>query len=245
MLKQPHTLSRTQSRLAATRRGARGGLAFVSACLVLLVAASFAQTTLPSSPLDQTTPRGTLKLFFLADSRSDGAALKPLVQTANPSEEKIVATMSAKKSADLELTTALATKFPDSTQPAPKLPTEADLAPVFEKIDEATQNITADTATLSASGETAPPFTLKKVGDKWMIPLSVLLPSVEPEVLAQQSHQIEIQINVMKAATTDVNGGKYATRAEAIEGIKKQIFDAAIADHAAAAGAATKPATQP
>jgi hypothetical protein len=243
----------------------RRGLSLTAPLLfTLLIRPSFGQTTAPSSPamtqpagaadtaaavaLDQSTPRGVLKLFFLANARGDGNAIRALIVTENPAEEKMAAAMADKKNADRELTAALNARFPDPGKPDPgnadaapdAAPDEqTQLAPVFAKIDASQQILDGDTATLSAatdtSGDTAPPFTLKRVAGKWMIPLAALIQNVDADILLQQSHQIEIQVEVMRSAARDVTGGKYATKAAAIEDAKKRMFDAAVADHVAAA----------
>jgi hypothetical protein len=87
------------------------------------------------------------------------------------------------------------------------------------------------------------PFTLRRTEGKWRIPVSAMFPNVDPATLVGQAHQIEIQVTVMRAGAADVAAGKYASASEAIEDVKKRIFDAALADHKATS--TTEPQTQP
>jgi hypothetical protein len=214
--------------------------------LLLLSASSApAQTTAPattpSAALDQTTPRGTLKLFFTADARSDGDAMRPLLAPANPAEAHMIDAMADKKNADRALTNALKAKFPDQWKTDPRQQAENELPMVYTAIDQSDQTIDHDTATLKAGGGQGPPMTLKQTDGKWRIPLAALVQVLDPNKLEKGAHQIEIQVQVMHTAAIDVSAGKYASQDLAIADIKQKMFDAALADHSAA----TKPAAQP
>jgi len=214
----------------------------LSALLAAAAQTAQCQTTAPAD-FNQTAPRGALKLFFAADIRGDGQAMRRLLLTANAAEERMAAAMAGKKDADRELTGALETRFPDPSKPDPRAGAEAQLPGIFATIDQSEQQINGDTATLKAAGGDSPPFTLQRVDGKWRIPLAVLLQNVEPDFLADQARQIEIQIKVMKSAAVDVAAGKYSTREQAVEDVKQQMFNAAVADHVAATSqpAATQP----
>jgi hypothetical protein len=225
---------------------------FLAAFLAILSAqTTFGQDAPPAQPaapasrpvaaIDQTTPEGALKLFFRSEAHSDGRALRDLMLASNPAEQQIVDAIADKTDADRQLTAALRVKFPDPSRLDPQDEAELRLPPVYEKIDQSDEQINGDTATLKAAGPGGQPFTLKRVDGKWRIPLAVLFQSVAPNLLRDQAHQIEIQVAVMRAATADVTAGKYASASEAIADVKQKIFNAAIADHAAATQAATQP----
>jgi hypothetical protein len=205
------------------------------------LAQTAAPATLPSAAIDQSTPEGTLKLFFQAEARSDGQTLRDVLLPSNHAEEIIIDAIADKNDADRELTTALRAKFPDPTRPDPRDEAELQLPAIFQKIDQSDQQITGDTATLKAAGPGGQPFTLKRVDGKWRIPLDVLFANVSPDLLRDQAHQIELQVTIMRSGAADVTAGKYATAADAIADVKKEIFTAALADHAAATRAATRP----
>src|ERR1700679_3061790 len=95
---------------------ARCAAALILSFVLLIQSNVFAQTTAPATQpaaaLDQTTPRGTLKLFFAANASSDGNAMKPLLLAGNPAEGHMIAAVCDKRDADRLLTDALRDKFP-------------------------------------------------------------------------------------------------------------------------------------
>jgi hypothetical protein len=214
------------------------------AIVVLISSSALAQSTQPSTQpaaaLDQTTPKGTLKLFFTADAHSDGGALRPLLLAETPAQTHMADAMTAKRDADRALTHALMVKFPDRWPADPLAQANSELPLVYDKIDQSGQEIAGDTATVHAGGEQAVPITLKRIDGKWLIPLGTLLQVVDADQLETNAHQIQIQVKVMLAAADDVKAGKYADMDKAVEDIKQRIFTASVDDHAA-----TQPATQP
>jgi hypothetical protein len=206
---------------------------------------ALAQTTAPSTQpavaLDQTTPRGTLKLFFAANAASDGNAMKSLIQAGNPAEDHMIAAICDKRDADRLLTDALRDKFPKEWPGDPRAQEESQLPQIYQKVDASAQSITGDTATLKAPDAQAVPLTFKLVNGKWLMPLGVLVQDTDPDHLEANAHQIDVQVKVMRDATADVKAGKYADMTKAVEDVKERIFDANVADHAAATQAATQP----
>jgi hypothetical protein len=212
--------------------------------MFLLIAATVAaQTTAPSTApsvaVDQSTPRGAIKVYFLANARGDGAALRGLLLGESPAQDHLIAAIADQKDADRVLTDAIAGKFPDEQNPDPRQAALGELPAIDAKIDGSGEQITGDTAAVN-SGSGDRPFRLKRVDGKWRIPLEVLRQDVDPDKLEHAAHQIEIQVQAMRGGADDVAAGKYATRAEAVQGINQQMFSAALADHDA-----TQPAAGP
>jgi hypothetical protein len=192
------------------------------------------------APLDQTSPRGTMKLYFTAGAHSDGDALGSLLLASNFPEEHMIAALVAARNCDRDLTAALMKKYPDNWKVDPRVEAEKQLPAVYNTIDQSDQEISGNIATLQAPGAKSP-LTFRLVAGKWFIPLASIIGSPPPEELEQRSHQIMIQANTMRSAIDDVNAGKYATQDAATSDIKKRMMEAALADHQAA----TQPATQP
>jgi hypothetical protein len=219
--------------------------ALILSIAVLLQSNALAQTTAPSTQpaaaLDQTSPRGTLKLYFTADASKDGAAMKPLLLAANPAEAHMVNAWCQSRTADRTLTDAMRAEFPKEWPADPRAQATADLPQIYQKVDDSAQVITGDTATLKATDAQAVALTFKLVNGKWVMPLAVLLQDTDSDHLEANAHQIDIQVKVMQAAAADVAAGKYADMNKAVEDVKSRIFDASVADHAAS----TEPTTQP
>lgn len=225
-------------------------LAIVGLSLLLLTLPALGQTegpateptTLPSAPLDQTTPRGTLKLYFTAGANSDGDAIASLLLAGDFAEEHMIAALAAARNCDRQLTEAMMKRFPDQWKVDPRAQANKELPGVYQAIDRADERISGDIATIQAAGAKSP-LTLRRVGQKWFIPLGSIIGSPGPEALEQRAHQIMIQVQVMRGAITDVNAGKFATQDAAVADIKQRMITTALADHQA--HAATQPTTQP
>ena len=202
-------------------------------------------STQPAAAVDQTTPRGALKVFFAADAGSDGASLQSVLLADGPAQQHMVDALSGQKTADRTLTDALKSKFPDQWKVDPREEQQKQLPGVYDTIDKAAQTLEGQTATLKVGDGPAPPLTLKNVNGQWRIPLASLIQSIDNEKIDSDAHQIDIQIKVMQAAATDVSSGKYATQALAVEDIKKRMLTAALDDHAASTQPALHATTQP
>lgn len=198
-------------------------------------------TTAPVVPADQTTPRGAVKMFFAANIRGDGPGLQSLLLGENPAEDGLIAAMGEQKTADHDLADALQAKFPQEMKVDPAKRADEQVALVGPQIDAADEHVEGDTATVSGRGG-GKPFTLKRVDGRWRIPLSVLVRNADPEKLRKATHQIDIQVKVMRDAVADVNAGKYASIQEAQQGVKQKLFMEALADHQRST---SQPATQP
>jgi hypothetical protein len=216
------------------------GILLLYCSLWFFIPPASAQTTNPSPP-DSSSPRGVLKLFFSADARGDGDAMKALLVADSPSAQQLIDAIGDQKKADHDLTGALVARFPDQWKNDPRQAAVADLPQIFARIDQAQQHIDGDSATLQAAGADSSPFTLKRVGGQWRIPLTVLSAGGNSDELQNRAHQIEIQVAVMRQAAIDVAAGKYASQSDAVEDIKRRIYTAALADHVAATQAATQP----
>jgi hypothetical protein len=223
----------------------RWAAALILSFALLIQSNAFAQTTAPATQaaavLDQTTPRGTLKLFFEAYAARDGDAMKPLLYAANPAEVHMVAAKCDSFNADRALTDALQAKFPDPSHGDPRAQALADLPQIYQVVDNSTQVITGDTATLQKPDAQAVPLTFKLVDGRWVMPLEVLVQETDPEHLEANAHQIDVQVKVMRAAIADVAAGKYTDLNTAAQDVKERMFNAAVADHAASTQAATQP----
>jgi hypothetical protein len=213
-----------------------GTLARGSLLLPLLISHALGQTTRPA---DQSTPQGTLKLLFTANAVSDGNTLRSLLLAESPAQQHMLLAMVDKKNADHDLTKSLMARFSDQWKTDPFLSAQRQLPPVFERIDQAQMTLDGDTASLQASAASTP-FTLKRTDGKWRIPLAVMFRNIDSDQLEQHAHEIDIQVRVMRSAAVDVNAGKYASQADALQDIKEKMFNAAIADHAAATQPAVK-----
>jgi len=198
-------------------------------------APSIAPTSQPAVPLDQSTPRGTMKLFFDSDARSDGSELKKILLGTTPAEKHVISAMADKTDADRELTDALIAKYPNPNRPDPRKEALVHLPEVLAKIDQSTEVITGDTATLTATDANARPFPLKRFDNNWCIPLNTFLSITDPDRLESSARAIDIQVQVMRDGARAIAAGKYPTEAEAVQDIKQKMVAAPLADHTAAA----------
>jgi predicted NUDIX family NTP pyrophosphohydrolase len=215
--------------------------------LILVELPAIAQTTLPSTQpaaVDQSTPKGALKVFFRAEASSDGNALLTILLAENPAQKHMIAAMADKKNADRDLTAALSKQFPAQWPSDPRQTAMKDLPGIFDQIDLSEQTVGHDTAQVKAQNADSPPFTVRRVDGQWRIPLAVIMPTDDPAKLETDARQIEIQVGVMRQAAGDVAAGKYSTFDQAVQDIKQRMFTAALEDHDASK-TATAPVTGP
>jgi|GEM_PF-5311549 len=204
---------------------------------LLLASLAAAQTTAPATQpiaVDQSTPRGTIKVFYSAEATSDGKVFRQVMLPTTPAQEKIADAIADKTDASREFTAALFKKFPENWQnidPAKK--GVDDLPRVLDMIDHSIELIDGETAKVQMLSSQAVPIALKRVNGKWFLPMDLFVQGDQPDAtLEQNAHQIEIQVKAMRQGTDDVLAGKYKTAGDAAQDVKQKMFTAALDDHA-------------
>jgi hypothetical protein len=193
-------------------------------------------TAISFAAVDQTTPKGALKVLLTAITLGDGETLKHVVHAPNDLEASLVTAMGDQKSADRKLTDALYARFP-AESPDPKVYRAKIMADTFTGIDAGVETINGDTATVTVRSSKNPP-QMRKVDGQWMVEFASLAKGLTDDAIPQHIKTIQVESAIMNKGADDVAAGKYAKLADALQDIAAQLSKAT-------AAAASQPTTQP
>jgi hypothetical protein len=195
-------------------------------------------------PVNQETPRGSLKMLSSAMEDGDGATIKKVMATTNPSEEKMVTAMASLAESISNVRKASVKSFgKDGAKDFSNDPAAHDEA--MRKIDGATEAINGDTATVNVDTKAGPPVNMKKIDGKWVVPMSEVAKNIDPAQVDERVAGVTIQANALNEAAKETEQGKYKTPDELKQAIEGKMMKAAL-QHASAtsqpAGGAAAPA---
>src|SRR5262249_23908293 len=110
---------------------------------------------------------------------------------------------------------------------------EGQQAESMTSLDQAPENITGDTATI---GEGERLIQLKKKDQKWILPVSTLLPDITADNVDQRIGLVQQQVKPFTEVSDEMAAGKYKSVDEAGKALQTKMLQQAMG-HA--------PATQP
>jgi hypothetical protein len=199
-------------------------------------------TTQASVAADQSTPRGALKVLTVAMNKGDTDSIKAVFAPANPVEIKMVDAVISLQQSMLKFHAAAVTAFgADEARKLPPGDVEAAVAESLTALDKFPEQVTGDTATVGEGEQT---IHLKKQGDKWILPVSMLAPQITADNVDQQLGQIGEQSKLLADMTDEVGKGKYKTADDAGKALQLKAMQAAMG-HMAASQPATAPSGAP
>src|SRR5207248_2950551 len=158
---------------------------------LLVAIARGADTTQPATvpsisvAIDPTTPKGALKSLAVAMDGGDGQAIRSLLLTNSPLEERMVSAMTDEAAAIAAFNHSMIGHF-GAAQAATALggdPAE-QLKQSMHNIDAASERIDGDTAVIS-TGPTET-MTLKKANGAWRISVAALSPGTTPAAVDER-----------------------------------------------------------
>jgi hypothetical protein len=209
------------------------------------VLAQPAATTAPASSaavvaVNQETPRGTLKMLSSAMENGDGVAIKKVMATTNPSEEKMVTAMASLAESISNVRKASVKSFgANGAKEFSNDPAAHDEA--MKKIDGATETINGESASVNVDPKAGPPVNMKKVNGKWVVPMSEVAKNIDPAQVDERVAGVTIQANALNEAAKETEQGKYKNSDELKQAIEGKMMKAAL-QHASAS---TQPASAP
>jgi hypothetical protein len=216
-------------------------VAMVVAVVCLPATTASAQTSQPAAD----SPKGVLLAYTKALTDGDGPAVRKLLLTTSPTDEKMVNAMVETQTDMSSLSKAAASRFGDEAahatfgDPAVAATMENDI------LSKATETITGDTATVTANQSHQGTMMLKKVDGQWKIVVADMAKGVNPENLDKLLQDIDKSNLIMKQMAADIAAGKYTNAEAARSALDEKIAPVKAeqkADQkAAAASATTKP----
>jgi hypothetical protein len=216
---------------AAGAPGAAAGAPPASADLLGLAA-----STQPAAAVDQTSPKGAIKVLETAILKGDSDGMLHVISASSPEETKVVNAFVNNISAKVALQDAVLTKFPPATGNPGDVKAK-QLVDTLGAVDKMTENVAGDDASVGPLG--APDesrLKLKKLDGQWKVPFATMFGGVEQ--LDQRVDSLNVQTGVLRDLEGDVVAGKFKTVEEMQQAGQQRMIAAALANAAATTRAA-------
>jgi len=204
-------------------------------------AAAVRATTKPVA-VDQSTPRGAVKVFAIAVQSGQADKLREVLEAASPAEEQVVGAMGDAAAAAAVLRAAATEKFGAEAARAMAggPPTVGDI----DKVDWAAERVDGDRATVDLGGGAVAMRLVRRREAGWRIAVGGLVPVDDPKTGAKIVPGLRALARTMTETAGEIRAGRYKSAAEAKEVLTTRTQAAVAAALAAAeAAAATQPST--
>lgn len=175
-----------------------------------------------AATLDTATPKGALKSLAVAMDAGDAPAIRALLLTSTPSEEKMAATMADVAASISALNRAVLTRF-GHDQAVAALggdPSEM-LKQSLSTIDAASERLEGDSATVSTPASES--MMLRKQNGAWRILVSDLSKGSTPAAVDERVAMLSTQMKAMRDVTAGVVAGKYTSAADAVAAVRTRL----------------------
>jgi hypothetical protein len=216
----------------ATRSVGRHAFGGVAALLVAALASSAhgQSTTQPTAASAAgATPKAAVKAFVTAEIKGDSAAIKQVLLTTTPTEQRMAGAIADLAVAIADLDQAMVAKFGASATEPLMGNRDAILADISAKLDKATESVHGDTATVTSSPDAAGPIpgaaaptdpatgggpspqdvmTLKRVDGQWKVSVSDLAKGSSSENVERTLSSVDAGIAGYRSVLADLNAGK-------------------------------------
>ena len=170
-------------------------------------------------------------------NKADAAGIKSVFAPANPVETKMVDAVVKQQQAMVSFHTAAVTAFgADEAKKLPPGDIDEAVTESLAALDKFPEEVTGDTATVGQGDQL---LHLKKQGDKWILPVSMLAPQITADNVDQQLAQMTQQSQVLIDITDDMGKGKFKTADDAGKALQLKVMQQMMSH------AATQPTTAP
>ena len=175
-----------------------------------------------SVAIDPTTPKGALKSLAVAMDGGDAQAIRSLLQTSSPLEERMVGAMTDEAAAIAAFNRSMIKRFGIAEAAAALGGDPAEqLKQSMHNIDTASERIDGDTATISTGPSET--MTLKKSNGTWRVSVAALSPGTTPAAVDERIAVVTAQMKAMQDVTAGILAGKYATATDAVAAIRARL----------------------
>ncbi len=203
------------------------------------------QPAATTAAVDQTSPRGAVKVLETAMLNGDADGIVGDVDAQSPDQSMVIRAFADSVSARSQLQQAVAAKFPQKGSDM-KMAQQQQMVMLMRMIDSMNVHENGNTAALEISGDpNSPHFSVTKVGETWKIPFTSVFSGITNAKM--QAKMIGVQTRTFKDLATDISAGKFATL-EQLNGAAQQRMQAAMQEAQASMAppaASGPPATQP
>jgi len=195
--------------------------------------AGAASTTPTTAPVDQSTPKGALKMLARALEAGDRKVLLELLYADSPSERKIAEATAGLAEATAELRRAAVQAYGE-TASRPLGVDGAAVADAMARVDASVEKIDGNQATVTSMLDPTDSMLLVQRDAKWRVPMAQIGGAVDAADLDKNLHDTSEQVKLLKAIAGEVSAGKFKTAIEARQELDRRIIQSAMPQGAAA-----------
>jgi hypothetical protein len=178
--------------------------------------------------VNDTSPRGVLKLLAAALRDGDPERIRAVMHAATPAESKMVTAMAEMARAMSALQKAAVKQFGREAAKEVVGDTDATDAESKARIDSADVKISGDTATVTMEDGEETPVVLKRVAGHWKLPMSELSKGADPAALEERLVALADQARLVRDLAGEIESGKYNTPAQAHEAWQSRAMQASM-----------------
>ena len=197
-------------------------------------AAAVAATSPTSAPVDQSTPKGALKVLARALEAGDRKTLLELLDAGSPSERKIAEATAGLAEATAELRRAAVQAYGETAS----RPLGVDAAAVpdaMARVDASVEKIDGNQATVTSTVDPTDAIRLVQRDAKWRVPMAQISgAAIDAADLDKNLRDTAEHVKLLKGLAGEVSAGKYKTAMDARQELDKRIIQSAMPQGAAA-----------
>jgi hypothetical protein len=186
-----------------------------------------------SAPVDQSTPKGALKMLARALESGDRTILLELLHADTPNERKIAEVTAGLAEATAELRRAAVKAYGEEAS-RPLGVDKAAVGDAMARVEASTETLDGDKATVTSPTDPSDSLLLVQRDAKWRVPMAQISGAVNAADLDKNLRDSAEQVKLLKGLAGEVAAGKFKTAIEARQELDKRIIESAMPQGAAA-----------
>jgi hypothetical protein len=175
---------------------------------------------------DLSTPKAALRVLAAALHDGDVARLREVLETAHPSEQRMITAIAETAAAFNRLHAAAAQAFGDAAAARFTGETDEQYAQSLGRIDAAEVTVEGDRAAVRYPGAPQPEFELRRVDGRWRVPMWQFSKGADPATLDARIAEAAGQMRIVLELAGEIGAGKYKSPESASEAWRGKISQA-------------------
>lgn len=192
----------------------------------LLLGAVTAAVAAQAVAVDPGTPRGALKSLTAALDAGDEPAMRKLIAAENPQQQAWADAMIGFSAALAKVRAQSVQTFGPEAARAVVGDTSTATAAAMQQIDQSSEELDGDRATVRSSDPEERPLTLRRVGGSWVVPVTSITGEAPPEDFGPVTDRLRRQTAAVESVTQDIASGKLSTPEQAAQALQRRQFEA-------------------
>jgi hypothetical protein len=175
--------------------------------------------------IDQSTPRGALKVLTRAMERGDADMMRQVLHADEPIEQRVADGMIAMAEGIGQLRRAAVERFgEEGARPLTGDPAAVKTA-AFERIDAAEEIVENDRAVVR-SPEDPRAVILHRIDGRWMVPVEELIRDASEQEVERRLGEMAVQTQVVRQMAVEVQAGQFTDAAAAAQALDARRIEA-------------------